>query len=194
MLRLVIVRHGNTFESGEVPRRVGSRTDIDLTATGQAQAEALGRAFSTTAFSRCLVSPLKRTRQTAEAILSAQPHPVPVETASFLAEIDHGPDENRTDDEIVARIGPAALADWDRLGEAPQGWIVDREARIAAWRALAATASDETLLLVTSNGAARFGLMAFGLPVHKIRTGAWGTILIPPGGPAEIFDWDQRPH
>ena len=34
MTRLVIVRHGNTFEAGEPPRRIGARTDLPLTATG----------------------------------------------------------------------------------------------------------------------------------------------------------------
>ena len=46
MTRLVIVRHGNTFEAGEPPRRIGARTDLPLTATGVAQAEALARHFA----------------------------------------------------------------------------------------------------------------------------------------------------
>ena len=46
MTRLYIARHGNTFEAGEAPRRVGRRTDLPLTAAGRAQAEALGRRFA----------------------------------------------------------------------------------------------------------------------------------------------------
>jgi broad specificity phosphatase PhoE len=46
MTRIVIVRHGNTFEAGETPRRIGARTDLPLTADGQAQADALGRWFA----------------------------------------------------------------------------------------------------------------------------------------------------
>ncbi|MGA3882329.1 histidine phosphatase family protein, partial [Bacillus pumilus] len=42
----VIVRHGNTFAAGEPPRRIGARTDLPLTAQGQAQAEALGAHFA----------------------------------------------------------------------------------------------------------------------------------------------------
>ena len=32
--KLVVVRHGNTFNSGDVILRVGSATDIPLTETG----------------------------------------------------------------------------------------------------------------------------------------------------------------
>jgi transcriptional regulator GlxA family with amidase domain len=30
MTTLIIARHGNTFEDGETPRRVGARTDLPL--------------------------------------------------------------------------------------------------------------------------------------------------------------------
>lgn len=30
MMRLCIIRHGNTFESNEIPRRVDSKTNIPL--------------------------------------------------------------------------------------------------------------------------------------------------------------------
>ena len=31
MTTLVVIRHGNTFEADEEPRRVGARTDLPLT-------------------------------------------------------------------------------------------------------------------------------------------------------------------
>ena len=39
----IVVRHGNTFEADEQPRRIGARTDLPLTAKGVEQARALGR-------------------------------------------------------------------------------------------------------------------------------------------------------
>jgi broad specificity phosphatase PhoE len=191
-MRLTIVRHGNTFEAGEVPRRVGLRTDLPLTAAGLVQAEALGRAFHGRHFSRCLVSPLLRTRQTAEALLRTAGLALAPEPASFLAEIDHGPDENATDAEIMARIGPDALKAWDEHAIVPDGWVVDAPARIAAWRELAAKASGD-ILCVTSNGAARFALLAFGLAPQKLRTGAWGIIEAGADGRFELVEWDKRP-
>lgn len=191
-MRLIIVRHGNTFEAGETPRRVGRRTDLPLTAAGIAQAEALGRSFAGMTFSRCLAGELTRTRQTAEALMQAAGIDMRVEAAGFLTEIDHGPDENRTDAEVVARIGEAALAAWEHDAVPPPGWIVDAEARIAGWRGFAGETAGDSLL-VTSNGAARFALMAFGLTPRKIRTGAYGIIEAGSDGGFRLVEWDRRP-
>jgi len=181
--RVVIVRHGNTFAPGEPPRRIGARTDLPLVESGRAQAEALAAHFAGTAFDRVLASPLRRTRETAEAIAPGRAEP-----ADWLREIDHGPDENRTEAEVLARIGADALAGWEERAEPPPGWHVDAAARIAAWRGFFAEASGTTLL-VTSNGAARFALLALGLPPAKIRTGAYGVIE---GGPWRVSLWDRR--
>ena len=203
MNRLYVVRHGNTFAPGEPARRIGARTDIPLVASGIAQGEALGRWFAARGvhFDRVLTSPLRRTRETAALILAHQPDPPEIEPAEWLAEIDHGPDEDRTDDAIVARVGTEALRRWDAEAIAPPGWRVDAEARLAAWRSLfadAARRTEETFLIVTSNGAARFALMAdlrlsaIALPSLKLRTGAWGEIAIHPAGP-DFLEWDLRP-
>ena len=199
-LTLTIVRHGDTFAPDEAPRRIGAATDLPLVASGEAQAVALGRHFARATFDHVLVSPLRRTRRTAELML-AEGHPArtPIETAPWLAEIDHGPDESATEAAVVARIGATALARWNDALVAPPGWLVDADARLAAWRAL----FDETsghLLLVTSAGAARYALAADGdlaeqaatLPACKLRTGAWGRIVVA-DGKARIEAWDRRP-
>ena len=197
---LTIVRHGNTFASGETPRRIGARTDLPLVPGGVAQGEALARHFAGHPFDRMLASPLRRTRETAALILRGQADPAPIEPADWLAEIDHGPDEGQREEVILARIGHAALTRWDEGGIAPDGWIVDAERRIAAWRSVYADARG-VVLLVTSNGAARFALMAHpallaaarALPTMKLRTGAWGTITIDDDGAPALTDWNRRP-
>lgn len=195
--RLVIVRHGNTFEASEPLRRVGARTDMALTEAGLSQADALGDRFAATRFTAALTGPLRRTRATAEAILRRQPAPPPLDVAAFLLEVDHGPDENALEADVEARIGAGALGAWDRDGVCPPGWHDDRDARLAAWRALAArlTGAEGTTLLVTSNGAARFARLALGLTEgsHKLRTGAWGVIDIAPDATATLIEWDARP-
>lgn len=202
---LVIVRHGNTFAAGEAPRRIGARTDLPLTDTGLEQAHALGALFASRGwhFRRALVSPLLRTRQTADAILAAQPSGVKTETAAFLREIDHGPDENRTEEEVLARIGQPALTAWDAHAVPPADWQVDAESRIADWRALLEEwdGSDEPVLLVTSNGAARFALMAVPslqaaashLASLKLPTGGYGVIQRNSAGEWEVRVWGERP-
>lgn len=192
MTRLLVVRHGNTFEAGETPRRIGARTDLPLTAAGIEQARALGWHFARNrvAFDRVLSSPLIRARQTASEIIDKEP-----ETAGFLNEIDHGPDENLTEDEVIARIGQGALDAWERALIAPPGWDIGADWRIAAWHDFVGTA-DGTILLVTSNGAARFALASLGLMgedgAAKLRTGSYGVIDIH-GSAVRLVAWNQRP-
>lgn len=201
MTRVFIVRHGNTFSPGEAPRRVGAATDLPLVESGIAQAEALGESFGQQGivFSRVLSSPLLRTRQTAERITAPMTAPPPIEPTDWLREIDHGPDENQTEDVVLARIGKDALDAWDTRGVAPVGWTVDAEQRIAAWRMFLAAPPKGDALLVTSNGAARFALLVqpslsqdreSGL---KLRTGAYGVLALDRDGVLRIIDWDRRP-
>lgn len=182
--RLLIVRHCDTFDPGEPPRRIGRRTDPPLVATGHAQAEALRAHFAELSFDRILAGPLRRTVETARIIAGREP-----EIAEWLAEIDHGPDENQPEAAVVARLGAAALAAWDRDAAPPDGWIVDREQRLAAWRAV--LAGTGTTLLVTSNGAARYALLAIGEPPARLRTGAYGEIAV--AGSPRLVRWDVRP-
>jgi len=205
MTLLYIVRHGNTFEAGEAPRRVGSRTDLPLTTTGLQQADALGAhlAASGVRFARALSSNLKRTRSTAEAILARQAHPLVLETGDFLAEVDHGPDENQPEDVVLARIGRAALELWDSEAVPPPGWEVRADWRRARWLEFANEAvtahRDDAILLVTSNGAGRFALSAFdlkpgGKPAGvKFRTGSYGLVEAGGGGRFRLLEWDKRP-
>lgn len=200
MRRLFIVRHGNTFSPGETPRRVGARTDIPLVPSGVAQAEVLGAWFANhgVIFTRAIASPLLRTRQTAQAVLAASPAPCQLEFADFLKEIDHGPDENLPEDDVIARIGQGAIDAWDKDARSPDDWIVNRDDRIKAWRDFLDADRTGTVLLVTSNGAARFALLAAGLSPStsplKLRTGAYGEIVQSAGKDIDIIGWNLRPE
>jgi len=200
----VIVRHGNTFAAGEPPRRIGARTDLPLTGEGMRQADALGAHFTASGwrFARVLTSPLARTRQTAQAILAHQPDAPAAEPCDWLREIDHGPDEDQPEQAVLARVGRAALADWDERAVPPPGWVVDAERRTAGWRALFASPGPAgATLIVTSNGAARFALLADpalaaaipGLTSLKLPTGGYGMIRRGGDRALEIAVWGERP-
>lgn len=200
----VIVRHGNTFAVGEPPRRIGARTDLPLTADGVTQADALGAHFAAAGwrFARVLVSPLARTRQTAAAILAHQPDAPAAEPCDWLREIDHGPDEDQPEAAVIARIGKAALAAWDEQAVPPPGWRVDAEARKAGWRALfAAQEPAGATLIVTSNGVARFALLAdptlaaaiAGLDSLKLPTGGYSVVRRRDDAALEVPIWGRRP-
>jgi broad specificity phosphatase PhoE len=199
LARLIILRHGNTFDKGETPTRVGARTDLSLSVSGDTQARALAAHFRDTAFRAAFCSPLLRTRQTARAILDAQPHAPALRILPFLTEVDYGPDENQTEETVIARIGVEALAAWDRDATLPPGWQVDPGALRAAWAGLldraAALQRDDTVLIVTSNGIARFlpdvvDHKPDGLD-RKLKTGAWGEVVT--GAESRITEWNRRP-
>lgn len=200
MVTLYVVRHGNTFDAGDVVTRVGGRTDLPLSASGRAQAAALAAHFDGTRFAAALASPLERTRATARTILSRRTDSPALLIRSFLREIDYGPDENQPEEAVIARIGAAALKAWDEDGTPPAGWIVDPAAIRAGWAALlqeiAGLPADANVLVVTSNGTARFlpdvvDAAPAGLD-RKLKTGAWGEVSVTREG-AAITDWNRRP-
>lgn len=196
MRRIFIIRHGNTFESSADARRIGAATDLPLVESGHAQAARLAAWFAAqdVPIRRLHSGPLLRARQTAAAIAAATGHPLDG-PLPWLDEIDHGPDEGQPEAQVLARLGPEALAAWDERGIPPQDWKVDAESRIAAWKDWFARKGEGADLLVTSNGAARFALLALGLPLAnlKLRTGAFGELAIEEGAGVHLIRWDERP-
>lgn len=194
--RIFVIRHGNTFVDSAQARRIGAGTDIPLVESGVAQARRLGEWFACQGLIgiRLFSGPLQRARQTAEPIAAALGQPSDGILA-WLDEIDHGPDEGQPEAAVTARIGAAAIADWDARGIVPDGWVVDGPARIAAWHAWFGRGGSGTDLLVTSNGAARFALLALGLsPASlKLRTGAFGELAVDADGTVRLLRWDERP-
>lgn len=194
--RIFIIRHGNTFESSVDACRIGAGTDIPLVASGRAQADRLGDYFAAQSLQRIRLhsSPLARAQETAARIGDAIGHP-PDGTLPWLNEIDHGPDEGRPEAEVIARLGAPAIAAWDEQGLAPAGWTINASTRIAAWKDWFAQEGEGVDLLVTSNGAARFGLLALGLSTAslKLRTGAFGELMVDASGAVRLIRWDERP-
>ena len=64
MGRIIVCRHGNTFDKGDGVTRVGGRTDLPLSTSGEAQAAALAEHFAGTRFAAAYCSSLQRTRAT----------------------------------------------------------------------------------------------------------------------------------
>ena len=158
---LIIARHGNTFEKGETPRRVGARTDLPLTETGCMQARALGRWLKAKALQPGLVysSQLQRTEKTARLAMEEAGYAPQVIPLAIFNEIDYGPDENLPEDAVITRLGEQALRDWDDKALVPPGWNFNPDQCIADWQDFAAQIVDSQtgcVLVVTSNGTARF--------------------------------------
>lgn len=182
---LVVARHGNTFEKGDVILRVGARTDLPLTSEGLAQGRRLGEKlaelglFPTAFYS----APLRRTLETSAEIAAAQGVVADPIVETFLTELDYGEDDGRSEAEVARRLGAielgdgaenassetletaglAALKRWDAEKRLPLGWAFLRKRvdRLGDdWRAFAARVVEnrpgETVVATTSNGIARF--------------------------------------
>lgn len=188
MTTLIIARHGNTFGPGDTVTYVGGRTDLPLVESGMEQARAIGRFLRENDMIPDVVycSALQRTRQTAEIAIKESGVSNPVFPLDIFNEIDYGPDENKTREDIVARIGEQALIDWDEKSIIPDGWAFDPEAVKKNWinftDHIRTHEDDETILVVTSNGIARFAPYIMDEPAAffnehkpKMATGAIST-------------------
>lgn len=174
---LIIARHGNTFRPGEEPTRVGAHTDLPL--VEEERARGIGRYLKQKGLmpTRILAAPLQRTLRTAELAAEELGSPCAVQPDSRFIEVDYGPDENKTEPEVMRRLGRVAAGAkaaeltaaelealgaqaielWNTQAIVPAGWQVEVPAIITAWQQLAAeVAEGETLLCVSSNGVIRF--------------------------------------
>ena len=85
-MNVLLVRHGETPWNRE--GRYQGRTDIPLSADGEAQVRALGLRLAHVPIARAISSPLSRARRTAEAILAGRD--TKLELDDGLLEISHG--------------------------------------------------------------------------------------------------------
>lgn len=162
MTNLLIARHGNTFAPGDLVVRAGLRTDLPLVESGRIQAQKLGTYLHANKIKLAAVftSTLIRTIETAQIALETAQIKLPIKPLDIFNEIDYGPDEAKTDQDVIARIGQPALSAWDTNAIVPPGWLVDPQQIISNWHNfasdIAANFVDQSVLVVTSNGIARF--------------------------------------
>jgi len=202
---LIIARHGNTFGPDDIPTRVGLHTDLPLVDSGIEQAKKMGRYLKENRLIPDVVytSTLQRTVQTASVAIKESGVSNPFFKLEMFNEIDYGPDENKVEADVIARIGEQAIKDWDDHAKVPDGWKVDPDEVIQNWKDFAEQISafddNETALIVTSNGIARFAPHLTGdfdgfAAEHSIKlsTGALG-VLKHEGGVWRCEGWNIRP-
>lgn len=205
MTTLIIARHGNTFNPGETPTRVGARTDLPLVESGKVQARAIGAwmkhhgIYPEAVYS----SELSRTRETADLALKEAGYVEHIYPLAIFNEIDYGPDENKPEEAVIARIGEQAIKEWDEKAVVPQGWVFDPATCIDNWKNFARHIVDDEqscVLVVTSNGIARFAPHLTGdfdgfAQNHKIKisTGALAVLQFD-GSRWHIMDWNLKPQ
>lgn len=199
MTTLIIARHGNTFGPGDTVTYVGGRTDLPLVESGVEQAKALGRYLKDNRLIPDVVyaSTLQRTQETAKIAVKESGITNPVFPLEIFNEIDYGVDENQPADVVKARVGEAALKAWDEYGIPPDDWNVDTGEIILNWQGFADQAcahnDNETILVVTSNGIAKFaGFITGDGPSPKLATGSFG-IFTHDGQGWALKEWGVKP-
>jgi 2,3-bisphosphoglycerate-dependent phosphoglycerate mutase len=204
--RLLIARHGNTFAPGETVRRVGI-TDLPLVESGLMQGRLLGHYLQQNKLIPDVIytSTLQRAIQTAEQAQAAIPTHLPIEHLVIFNEIDYGQDENQPEEQVLARLGREALQAWETEAKVPEGWNVAPSTIIQNWQAFALNIKQhhvgKTILVITSNGIARFaphltGNFSAFAAHHGIKI-ATGALCIFETTPADdhwyCSQWNMRP-
>ncbi|NNM59629.1 MAG: histidine phosphatase family protein [Legionellales bacterium] len=204
--RLLIARHGNTFGPGDIVKRVGT-TDLPLVESGLIQGRLLGTYLKQNNLIPDVIftSKLKRAIQTAEQAQNAMQTHVLIKTLSIFNEIDYGPDENQPEDKVVARLGAEALQAWEANATVPNGWKVDPQTIITNWQDFSVKLTEEyagkTILVVTSNGIARFAPYLTGnftdfTAQHSIKISTGALCVFEKNLSSDVWNclqWNLRP-
>jgi len=172
--RVYLIRHGETDGTAE-GRFLGS-TDLPLNLRGAEQVRRLvsllpAGLFAPGARTWCISSPLRRARQTAEAVAGRAGLPVVID--ADLSEIDFGDWEGLTAAEVEAR-SPGALEGWrspdDDAGFPGGETLREFDRRVARGRERILEQEAEAVLVFTHGGVVRglaCGLLGLG------REGFW---------------------
>ena len=170
-MKLLLARHGETAWNAE--GRYQGREDIALSATGEAQARALGERLRALRIDRAVASPLSRARRTAELALGPDRASL-LSIDAGLMEIAHGSWEGLLAPEIRERDPERARAWRDTPHEVqmPGGeslqQVLDR-AWPALQRAGEGMGNDETLLVVAHDAVNRVLLCrVLGIPLSNL--------------------------
>jgi len=201
-MRVVLARHGNTFEPHERPVWVGARSDLPLVARGREQGAEIGEALKAANLvpRRALAGPLKRTQDTARlALAAASTTDVGIETEVELREIDYGDWEGKSSDEIRRMGGEEELHAWEQKNAWPSraGWPASRSECVAGFLGVlekVRRGDADPTLIVSSNGVFKLFAAAIdeGGPVRKMGTGHLSLLRFEPAG-IKILCWDLAP-
>jgi ribonuclease H / adenosylcobalamin/alpha-ribazole phosphatase len=169
----LLLRHGETSLSAE--RRFAGRGDIPLTATGLRQAaEAANRLAARGGIDLIVTSPLRRARQTAEAVARATG--APLQPEDDLAETDFGAWEGLTFAEASARWPDEVSA-----------WLASADVAPPGGESFAAVSLRVTAAVDRLLDAHRFGTLLLVSHVTPIKTLVCGAMLAPAAALFRIY-------
>lgn len=209
-MRLLLARHGNTFESNQTPVLIGAGQDLPLVARGFEQARILAQHLRRENLVPSLVlsAELLRTKQFAEEILRTLGEgSIVYRSDARLNEIDYGRWTGRSGAELAQGQDAADWSLWDQHSAWPAnanfGSSLDKvlsELNSLVQELRAEFNSDATVLCVSSNGTLRYFLSfipgemqrRFESGDFKMATGAL-SLLENAGQGFKLSFWNQTP-
>ncbi|MGD9682170.1 MAG: histidine phosphatase family protein [Candidatus Obscuribacterales bacterium] len=208
-MRLLLSRHGNTFDPGDRIYWVGSGENPPLVEKGREQADALGRALAEAGRPAAIYSgPLRRCVEYGEIVNKHFSEPLPIVVDNRLNELDYGGWSGLTDGEVAERFGQDSLDGWNKRCQWPSrgDWAGSPEAVFQEVRSFVAELKDRfagdqnaLVLAITSNGVLRYFLkLAEREFANRVADGtfkvATGRIcLLDLAGDAGVQLWDAAP-
>jgi len=208
-MKLILIRHGNTFDATQTPYWVGAAEDMALTKAGLQQAAALADWLTSQKLvpTRIFAGPLSRHLAFAGVLahrLGVERGPIKAET---LNELDYGLWSGRTDPQIEGLGLGADFKVW-KEGAWPQQsqWgesealVLGRVKQFLTKLAEEGVGQDETVAAISSNGLIRFFLRFCGDQYRerlvsgglKVATGAY-CLLEGESYDWRCKEWDVRP-
>lgn len=211
-IRLILARHGNTFEAGQIPTQVGARTDLSLTSKGRAQAQDLATYLREEKIVPAAIyaGTLKRQVESAQIVgqILCIEERIRLNEPS-LTEIDYGLWEGLTA-EVVSARWPEEYVGWSEQSKWPseifRGALQTHLKEIDRWLAelRRSHAPGDTVLALTSNGIIRFfhsydpqewDRLQRGRQMEslKVKTGHFCELLLSPNE-LKVKRWNANPN
>jgi len=201
MSKLILARHGNTFNKGETPTWVGAKTDLPLTEKGEEQGHAIAKLISNNykEIQKIITGPLIRTKRFAEIL--SEKIDVDFSIDNRLCEIDYGLWENKSSNEIKEIYGNEIVDGWEKEGIWPDGmkWSPSKEKLLENIESLLNEHHQNIKnnnIIFTSNGILRFIYTYITKkppsPMAKVAPGNY-CILEKTNNGWEIIQWNEKP-
>ncbi len=192
MIRLILVRHGNTFEETETPLQIGARTDLPLTAYGKVQAQNMAKYLLFKDIHPKVIFAGNLKRQTEFAMILGAAFHLSFEKNSVLTEIDYGVWEGLSSEQI-RKQWPKEYADWEEKAAWPshlfKGSLQHHLEGIKIWLAFLRKhyLPNDTVIAITSNGLLR--LFPGG---KKVKTGHFCELSVSEND-LRVVQWNMKP-
>ncbi len=196
MTTVLLIRHGRT-PANTAGVLAGRTPGVELDPVGQGQVGELGRRLAGVPLRAVVSSPLRRCRQTAHAVVSGRPEPLPVATDQGLVECGYGDWTGRTLKELskeklwsTVQTQPSAV----RFpgGESMTEMSARAVGAIRSWDAkLTAEHGPDAVWAAVSHGDVIKAILADALGIHL---DGFQRILVDPASVSIIRYTSSRPY